>query len=131
MVINVYLFYWNKDRRCWHLTIPNSSGTESRVGFFLNKADEGVSKAFKRLHWETLKDGCLSKKEKLIVAVACAVAAKCEICVKALTVEALKSGATVEELTEAVSVASLVCAGSGFNHGSLIFDCVKENETNV
>jgi AhpD family alkylhydroperoxidase len=112
------------------LTIPNSSGTESRVGFFLDRVDDGVSKAFKQLHWETLKDGCLSKKDKLIIAVASAVAAKCEICVKALTAEALKHGGTIEELTEAVSVASLVCAGSGFNYASLIFDCVKENEKN-
>ncbi|PVX25243.1 MAG: carboxymuconolactone decarboxylase family protein [Candidatus Bathyarchaeum sp.] len=96
----------------------------------MDKADEGVSKAFKRLHWEILKNGHLTKKEKLVIAVASAVAAKCEICVKALTAEALKNGATIEELTEAVSVASLVCAGSGFNFSALIFDCVKENEKN-
>ena len=72
-----------------------------------------------------MKDGHLTKKEKLVIAVASAVAAKCEICVKALTTEALKEGATIEELTEAASVASLVCAGSGFNYASLIFECVK------
>jgi AhpD family alkylhydroperoxidase len=60
--------------------------------------------------------------------VASAVAAKCEICVKALTKEALKQGATIKELTEATSVASLVCAGSGFNHASLIFECVEKDE---
>jgi AhpD family alkylhydroperoxidase len=112
------------------LAIPDFSGNESRVGFFLDKTDECVSKAFKRLHWEILKDGHLTKKEKLIIAVACAVAAKCEVCVKALTSEALKNGATIEELTEAVSVASLVCAGSGFNFSALIFECVEENEKN-
>jgi AhpD family alkylhydroperoxidase len=72
-----------------------------------------------------LKDGHLTKKEKLIIAVAAAVVAKCEICVKSLTKEALKHGATIRELTEAASVASLICAGSGFNYSALIFECVK------
>jgi AhpD family alkylhydroperoxidase len=80
------------------------------------------------MHYEILKDGHLTKKEKLVIAVASAVAAKCEICVKSLTKEALKQGATIEELTEAASVASLICAGSGFNYASLIFECMEKDE---
>lgn len=77
-----------------------------------------------------MKNGHLTKKEKLIIAVASAVATKCEICVKTLTKEALKYGATIEELTESTSVASLICAGSGFNYSALIFECVKKDEKN-
>ena len=90
VIKNLHLNALRSERRCWHLTLPKESANESRVGFFLDKTDKGVAKSFRRLHYEILKDGHLTKKEKLVIAVASAVAAKCEICVKALTKEALK-----------------------------------------
>jgi len=101
----------------------------SGVQFFLEKTDVQFSRAFKKLHWTLMKDGCLSRKDKLLIAVASAIAAKCEKCVKMLSKEALRQGVKIEELTEATSVAALVCGGSGFNFASLVFDC-KKDETN-
>ncbi|MCW4016858.1 MAG: carboxymuconolactone decarboxylase family protein [Candidatus Bathyarchaeota archaeon] len=104
----------------------NKHEETSRVQFFLKKTDAEIAQAFKKLHFEIMKDGCLSRKDKLIIAVASAVAAKCEHCVKTLSKEALRQGVTIEELTEATSVAAVVCGGSGFNSASLIFDCVED-----
>ena len=72
----------------------------SRVQFFLVKNVQ-VLRALKNLHWEIMKDGCLSRKDKLLIALAPAIANKCEPCVKTLSKEALRQGVKIEELTEA------------------------------
>ena len=50
----------------------------SRPALFLENVSEGALDAFKKLQAEITKDGILSQREKSIIAVACAVAARCE-----------------------------------------------------
>jgi len=78
--------------------------------------------AFKNLATEIMKDGALSSKEKSIIALACAVAAKCEHCVKAHKKNALEAGANMDELLEAAAVAGQVRLGSGFTFASFLLD---------
>ena len=91
---------------------------------------EAVSKeldtAFQKLASEIMKDGALTSKDKSLIALACAVAIKCEHCVKAHKENALMVGATMEEIKEAAAVAGQVRLGSGFTFASFVLDEEKE-----
>ena len=99
---------------------------KSGIDLILEKIDLDVSKSFKKLHLEIMKDGNLSRKDKILVAVAASVAIRCDQCLQHRTREAIKVGLRIEELLEAASVAALVCMGSRFNHASLILETGKE-----
>lgn len=49
-----------------------------------------------------------------MIASACSVAIKCEPCTKEHVKRALNAGIKMEEILEAISVAGLICCGSGF-----------------
>ena len=93
-----------------------------RAEMFAEALGNGVDLAFKELSSEILKDGALSSRDKSIIALACAVAVKCETCVKGHKERALNAGASREELLEAAAVAGLVRMGSGFNAASFILE---------
>ncbi len=93
-----------------------------RAEMFTEALGERIDLAFERLASEIMKDGSLSLKDKAIIAVACAVAVKCEHCVKVNKERALNAGASREELLEAAAVAGLVRMGSGFNTASFILE---------
>jgi AhpD family alkylhydroperoxidase len=93
-----------------------------RVDRFTEALGEEVDLAFKRIAMEIMKEGALSEKNKAIIALACAVAVRCEDCVRVHRERALQEGASREEILEAAAVAGLVRMGSGFNAGSFIID---------
>ncbi len=97
-------------------------GQKPRADKFAEALGEEVDLAFKKLALEILKDGALSSKDKAIIALACAVAVKCETCVKVHKERALVAGASRDELLEAAAVAGLVRMGSGFNAASLLLE---------
>jgi AhpD family alkylhydroperoxidase len=89
---------------------------------FTESVSEELNDAFQNLAAQIMKDGALSSKEKSIIALACAVALKCEHCVKAHKRSALAAGASMEEILEAAAVAGQVRLGSGFTFASFILD---------
>jgi len=95
---------------------------KTRPNRFTEVLGEDVDMAFKRLASEILKDGALTLKEKSIIGLACAVAVKCDSCVRAHKKQALKAGASEKEILEAAAVAGLVRMGSGFNTAYALLD---------
>ena len=89
---------------------------------FTEAVSEELDSAFQNLAGQIMKDGALSSKEKSIIALACAVALKCEQCVKAHKKSALAAGASMEEILEAAAVAGQVRLGSGFTFASFLLD---------
>ncbi len=89
---------------------------------FTEAVGKDLSKSFENLSSGIMDDGALSSKEKSLIALACAVAVKCEHCVKAHKEKALDAGATVDEILEAAAVAGLVRLGSGFTFASFLLD---------
>lgn len=75
-------------------------------------------KAFNDFNVATFKEGALSVKEKEIVAVAIAHITQCPYCIDAHTKKAKRAGATLEEISEAVFVASAVEAGGAVTHST-------------
>lgn len=63
-----------------------------------------------------LKEGALSAKFKEIIAVAVAHATLCPYCIDVHTKNAVKKGATNEELAEGVLIASALLAGGSYTH---------------
>lgn len=89
---------------------------------FTEGLSEELDNAFKNLASEIMKDGAISTKDKSLIALACAVAIKCEHCVKAHKENALLAGATMDEIKEAAAVAGQVRLGSGFTFASFVLD---------
>jgi AhpD family alkylhydroperoxidase len=80
----------------------------AETGKYRDRFDEGiptVMKAYSNFRKEVYKDGALSLKMKRLIALACGLQAGCTRCIQGQTREAVESGATREEILEAVSVA--------------------------
>ena len=70
----------------------------------LIKLDSKVYKAFLEMEKATYSDGVISKKIKELIAVGISVTINCESCMQWHIEQAAKSGATKEEVLEAVEV---------------------------
>jgi AhpD family alkylhydroperoxidase len=82
--------------------------------------------AFDTFSREVFAEGALSAKMKQIVAVAVAHATQCPYCIKGHTKAALRSGASREELMEAIWVATEIRAGGAYAHSALAIDVFDE-----
>ena len=76
--------------------------------------------AFSGLHSEVVKDGALSSRTKELIILGIAVALHCEYCLWKHVPEAVKLGATREEILEAVSTAILMAGGPAVAYGSVV-----------
>lgn len=72
--------------------------------------------AFNGFDREAMKAGLLSRKEKELIAVAVAHVTGCAYCIEVHTKKAKQWGATLEELAEAIFVATALKAGSALAH---------------
>lgn len=73
-------------------------------------------KAFANFDQKAIKAGKLTEKEKELIAVASAHATGCAYCIDLHTKNAKKTGASLEEISEAIFVAVALKAGSAFAH---------------
>ncbi|RXA19038.1 carboxymuconolactone decarboxylase family protein [Methanosarcina sp. MSH10X1] len=80
----------------------------------------GVMSAVHGLHSEVIKDGALSAKTKELMMVAIAVSLRCEYCLWKHVPEAVKLGASREEILETVSTAIVMAGGPAVAYGSVI-----------
>jgi 4-carboxymuconolactone decarboxylase len=62
-------------------------------------------------------DGALSAREKSLIALAVAHAVQCPYCIDAYSNDALEKGADLDQMTEAVHVASAIRGGASLVHG--------------
>ncbi len=74
-------------------------------------------KKFSEWYAEVFKEGALDEKQKAMIALAVAHAIQCPYCIDAYTKTCLEKGATPEEMTEAVHVASAIRGGASLVHG--------------
>ncbi|MEN1969721.1 carboxymuconolactone decarboxylase family protein [Lentibacillus sp. N15] len=82
----------------------------------LSKSAPNGFKGYSNFSATVMKDGELSAEFKEIIAVAVAHATLCPYCIDVHTKNADKAGATEEELSEAVLVASALLAGGSYAH---------------
>ena len=86
-----------------------------------------VMNAVTKLHGEVVKDGALSAKTKELMMVGIAVSIRCEYCLWKHVPEAVKLGATRQEILEAVSTAIVMAGGPSVAYGSVVvLEILKE-----
>jgi 4-carboxymuconolactone decarboxylase len=72
------------------------------------------------------EDGALTAREKALIALAVSHVVQCPYCIDAYTTESLEKGADLEQMTEAVHVASAIRGGASLVHGTQMLDHVRE-----
>jgi AhpD family alkylhydroperoxidase len=73
------------------------------------------------------KEGVLDEKTKQLIAVAVAHVTQCPYCIKSHVPQALRKGATKQEIMEAIWVAAEMRAGAAYAHGTIALEAM-ENE---
>lgn len=71
-------------------------------------------------------DGALTAREKSLIALAVAHAVQCPYCIDAYSNDALSKGCDLEQVTEAVHVASAIRGGASLVHGMQMREHVKK-----
>lgn len=84
--------------------------------------------AWRAFSKQVFADGALPSKTKQLIAVAVAHVTQCPYCIRGHTKQALREGATQEELMEAIWVASEMRAGAGYAHSVIALDSMPESE---
>jgi alkylhydroperoxidase/carboxymuconolactone decarboxylase family protein len=72
-------------------------------------------------------DGALTVREKALIALAVSHAVQCPYCIDAYSSECVQQGADVEEMTEAVHVATAIRGGASLVHGLQMLEHVTKS----
>jgi AhpD family alkylhydroperoxidase len=96
---------------------PHPSGEIASKRRELAPAQQSAFEAFGKA---VFADGALSAKMKQIIAVAVAHVTQCPYCIRGHTKAAVRTGATQQELMEAIWVAAEMRAGGAYAHSALM-----------
>lgn len=72
--------------------------------------------------------GALDEKTKQLIAVAVAHVTQCPYCIKAHTPQAMRKGASKEEIMEAIWVAAEMRAGAAYAHATIAMEEMDKKE---
>ena len=85
-----------------------------------------LAKKFFEWYEAVFADGALTAREKSLIALAVAHAVQCPYCIDAYSTDALEKGADLDQMTEAVHVASAIRGGASLVHGVQMRNHVKK-----
>jgi alkylhydroperoxidase/carboxymuconolactone decarboxylase family protein len=74
-------------------------------------------KKFSDWYSAVFAEGALSEREKCLIALGVAHAVQCPYCIDAFTQSCLEKGSNLDQMTEAVHVASAIRGGASLVHG--------------
>ncbi len=95
------------------------------------KAIPGAMGGFSQLHNQALKEGALSTKVKELMSLAISICVRCDGCIAYHVYDALKAGATREEIEETVGVAVMMSGGPGTVYGAQALEALAQYEAEV
>ncbi|MGB3615318.1 MAG: arsenosugar biosynthesis-associated peroxidase-like protein [Elainellaceae cyanobacterium] len=72
------------------------------------------------------EEGALSKREKALIALAVSHVVQCPYCIDAYSTACLQEGSDLEQMTEAIHVATAIRGGASLVHGVQMLDHVKD-----
>ncbi len=81
--------------------------------------------AWRNFSRTVFKEGVLDEKTKQLIAVAVAHVTQCPYCIRGHVPQALKKGASKEEIMEAIWVASEMRAGAAYAHANIALDAME------
>ncbi len=92
----------------------------------LGKEIPGTMAAFGQLHKAAAAQGALSPKEKELIALGIAIALRCDGCIAYHVHDAIKAGATREEMVETIGVAILMGGGPSLMYGAETLEAIEQ-----
>ena len=92
----------------------------------MSSAQPEVTKAFWELHKATVNAGVLETKTKELMALAISVVSRCEGCIAHHVCDALKAGASTEEIEETLNVAVLMGGGVSVVYATHAMEAVEQ-----
>lgn len=103
--------------------------TELRQGYRdLNEGLPEPMKAFAALHRAAVADGALPAATKELIALAIGIVMRCDGCIALHTHDALRAGATREQVAEAIGVAVLMGGGPASTYASDAWRALEQFE---
>ncbi|MCB9557089.1 MAG: carboxymuconolactone decarboxylase family protein [Deltaproteobacteria bacterium] len=90
------------------------------------QGNDSLARKFFDYYGEVFAEGALSVREKSLIALAVAHAVQCPYCIDAYTTGSLEAGADLEQMTEAVHVATAIRGGASLVHGIQMLEQVKK-----
>lgn len=84
-----------------------------------------INDAFQAFSKQVFADGALDGKTKQLIAVAVAHVTQCPYCIQGHTKAALRSGASEQELMEAIWVAAEMRAGGAYAHATVALETAR------
>ena len=103
----------------YHVTTPGLAARRLELAPATHRAFEEFGRA-------VFGAGALDRKTKQLIAVAAAHVTQCPYCIRGHTKQALRAGATREEVMEAIWVAAEMRAGAAVAHANLALDAMNE-----
>jgi len=99
------------------------------LGRFAEIGEEApeLAKKFFDYYNAVFAEGALTEREKSLIALAVAHAVQCPYCIDAYSTECLKQGADLEQMTEAVHVATAIRGGASLVHGLQMMEHVTRS----
>ena len=88
----------------------------------------GPMTGFAQLHKESIKDGALTTKIKELIALGIGIAVRCDGCISYHVHDAIKSGASREEIIETIGVAILMGGGPSMVYGCEAMEALDQFE---
>ena len=112
-------------------TTVNGNYTEQaqEVFDFIGKLSEEqpkIAQGFVTMHKATGQDSALTKKHKELQALAIAISIRCEGCIACHVQDAIKAGATQNEIVETIGVAVLMGGGPSIVYGNKAYKAMQE-----
>jgi alkylhydroperoxidase/carboxymuconolactone decarboxylase family protein len=90
----------------------------------ISEGNPELSKKFFDYYQAVFQEGALSAREKALIALAVAHTVQCPYCIDAYTKASLQQGSDLEQMTEAVHVATAIRGGASLIHGLQMLDHV-------
>ena len=81
-----------------------------------------ITEAFRNFSKTVFKEGALPEKTKQLIAVAVAHVTQCPYCIHGHTGQAMRKGASEQEIMEAIWVAAEMRAGGSYAHAALAIE---------
>jgi AhpD family alkylhydroperoxidase len=94
----------------------------------LERKQTHVAEAFGKLYQESFREGNLSLKVKELIAMCMSLAVNCPECAKGHAEQAMKNGATEDDIAEALAVALLFVGGPIFRRSKAIEELLKASQ---
>lgn len=92
----------------------------------LGKANPDIMAGFRKLHEAAGSEGVLDAKTKELIALAIGIVVRCDGCIAFHVHDALKAGASEEEIVDAIGVAILMGGGPAVVYGSAALEALKQ-----